>query len=264
MEEVISAQVEGSGGFLPALTQIGNVAGLPGVVGKSVALPDAHSGYGFAIGNVAAIDMSHPSAVVSPGGVGFDINCGVRLLRSNLTEDQVAPGIEQLATRLFESIPVGVGARGAIHLTFEDLDHVLNEGMEWLLQRGVSWPEDLELCEENGRMSNADSTVVSKRAKRSPPLHPFSSSLLSISSLHLFSLSLLFISSLHLFYPSLHFISSISSLHLFSSSLLLIPSLHLFSQAHQTSHQKKSRIGTSRKSWKRKSLRRDSGRRRGL
>ena len=84
-------------GFLPALKQIANVAGLPGIVGKSIALPDVHSGYGFAIGNVAAFDMADPQAVVSPGGVGFDINCGVRLIRTNLTLDDVLPVKERLA-----------------------------------------------------------------------------------------------------------------------------------------------------------------------
>ena len=84
------------GGFLPGVKQIANVAALPGIVGKSVGLPDIHSGYGFAIGNMAAFDMSNPDAVVSPGGVGFDINCGVRLLRTNLTEKDVAPKKEQL------------------------------------------------------------------------------------------------------------------------------------------------------------------------
>lgn len=87
----------GMGGFLPGMKQIANVAALPGIVGRSVGLPDVHSGYGFAIGNVAAFDMSNPEAVVSPGGVGFDINCGVRLLRTNLCEKDVLPVKEQLA-----------------------------------------------------------------------------------------------------------------------------------------------------------------------
>ena len=89
------------GGFLPGVKQIANVAALPGIVGKSVGLPDIHSGYGFAIGNMAAFDMSNPDAVVSPGGVGFDINCGVRLLRTNLTEKDVAPKKEQLTQVTF-------------------------------------------------------------------------------------------------------------------------------------------------------------------
>ena len=93
-------------------TQIANVAALPGIVGKSVGLPDIHSGYGFAIGNMAAFDMADPKAVVSPGGVGFDINCGVRLLRTNLSEKDVQPVKEQLTQSLFDHIPVGVGSKG--------------------------------------------------------------------------------------------------------------------------------------------------------
>ena len=99
----------GYGGFLPAVKQIANVAALPGIVKRSVGLPDVHSGYGFAIGNVAAFDMDDPTSIVSPGGVGFDINCGVRLLRTNLTEADVGPVKEQLAQSLFDHIPVGVG-----------------------------------------------------------------------------------------------------------------------------------------------------------
>ena len=102
------------GGFLPGVKQIANVAALPGIVGRSVGLPDVHSGYGFAIGNMAAFDMEDPMAVVSPGGVGFDINCGVRLLRTNLMEKDVQPVKDQLAQSLFDHIPVGVGSKGII------------------------------------------------------------------------------------------------------------------------------------------------------
>ena len=104
----------GYGGFLPAVKQIANVAALPGIVKASVGLPDCHSGYGFAIGNVAAFDMDDPQSIVSPGGVGFDINCGVRLLRTNLTEKDVGPVKEQLAQSLFDHIPVGVGSKVSI------------------------------------------------------------------------------------------------------------------------------------------------------
>ena len=110
------------GGFLPAVKQVANVAALPGIVGASLAMPDLHSGYGFAIGNVAAFDTADPEAVVSPGGVGFDINCGVRLLRTNLTEAEVSPLREQLAQALFDHIPVGVGSQGIIPTTAADLD----------------------------------------------------------------------------------------------------------------------------------------------
>lgn len=109
-----SVKSAGYGGFLPGMKQIGNVAALPGIVGRSVGLPDVHSGYGFAIGNMAAFDMSDPMSVVSPGGVGFDINCGVRLLRTNLFEKDVLPLKEQLAQSMFDHIPVGVGSKGII------------------------------------------------------------------------------------------------------------------------------------------------------
>lgn len=132
----------------------------------SVALPDVHSGYGFAIGNVAAFDMSNPEAIVSPGGVGFDINCGVRLLRTNLKEEDVQPVKEQLAQALFDHIPVGVGSQGIIPTTAKDLEEVLAMGMDWSLREGYSWAEDKEHCEEYGRMLSANPEKVSARAKK--------------------------------------------------------------------------------------------------
>ena len=167
MEELENfSQRQEYGGFLPAVKQLANVAALPGVVGRSVALPDMHSGYGFAIGNVAAMDMSDPTAVVSPGGVGFDINCGVRLLRTNLSEKDVEPHREALAQSLFDHIPVGVGSQGIIPTTMRDLEDALEMGMDWSLREGYSWAEDKEHCEEYGRMLNADPTKVSARAKK--------------------------------------------------------------------------------------------------
>jgi tRNA-splicing ligase RtcB len=157
---------QGYGGFLPAVKQIANVAALPGIVKKSIALPDVHSGYGFAIGNVAAFDMSDPEAVVSPGGVGFDINCGVRLIRTNLTENDVAGVKEQLAQALFDHIPVGVGSQGIIPTSAKDLEAALEMGMDWSLREGYSWAEDKEHCEEYGRMLQADPSKVSQRAKK--------------------------------------------------------------------------------------------------
>ena len=114
------SSARGVGGFLPAIKQIANVAALPGIVGRSVGLPDVHSGYGFAIGNMAAFDMDDPEAIVSPGGVGFDINCGVRLLRTNLDEADVDPIKEDLAQALFDHIPVGVGSKGVIPMKASD------------------------------------------------------------------------------------------------------------------------------------------------
>jgi tRNA-splicing ligase RtcB len=146
--------------------QIANVASLPGIVTASIGLPDVHSGYGFAIGNVAAFDMSDPDAIVSPGGVGFDINCGVRLVRTNLELKDVKDIQEQLAQSLFDHIPVGVGSKGVIPTKSSDLDEALEMGMDWSLREGYSWAEDKEHCEEYGRMLNADPTKVSKRAKK--------------------------------------------------------------------------------------------------
>eukprot|EP00741_Cyanophora_paradoxa_P014754 tig00020824_g14232.t1 len=156
----------GFGGFLPAVKQIANVAALPGIVGHSIGLPDVHSGYGFAIGNVAAFDMDDPRSIVSPGGVGFDINCGVRLIRTNLTEKEVGPVKEQLCQSLFDHIPVGVGSQGVIPTTSKDLEEVLEMGMDWSLREGYAWAEDKEHCEEYGRMLQADPTKVSSRAKK--------------------------------------------------------------------------------------------------
>ena len=154
------------GGFLPAVKQIANVACLPGIVQKSIALPDVHSGYGFAIGNVAAFDMSDPTAVVSPGGVGFDINCGVRVIRTNLVEKDVADVKERLAQSLFDHIPVGVGSQGIIPTSPKGLEAALEFGMDWSLREGYAWAEDKEHCEEYGRMLNADPNKVSARAKK--------------------------------------------------------------------------------------------------
>ncbi|KAL2719146.1 tRNA-splicing ligase RtcB [Vespula squamosa] len=154
------------GGFLPGMKQIANVAALPGIVGKSVGLPDVHSGYGFAIGNMAAFDVNDPKSIVSPGGVGFDINCGVRLLRTNLFEHEILPIKEQLAQSMFDHIPVGVGSKGIIPMNSRDLEEALEMGMDWSLREGYIWAEDKEHCEEYGRMLNADPSKVSLRAKK--------------------------------------------------------------------------------------------------
>merc|ERR1719486_865892 len=154
------------GGFLPAVKQIGNVAALPGIVKYSIGLPDVHSGYGFAIGNIAAFNMADPTSVVSPGGVGFDINCGVRLLRTNLLYSDVEPLKERLAQALFDHIPVGVGSMGIIPIKASDMEEALQLGIDWSLREGYAWPEDKEHCEEYGRMLNADPGKVSARAKK--------------------------------------------------------------------------------------------------
>jgi len=161
-----SKQSSNVGGFLPAVKQIGNVAALPGIVKYSIGLPDVHSGYGFAIGNIAAFNMADPTAVVSPGGVGFDINCGVRLLRTNLLYSDVEPLKERLAQSLFDHIPVGVGSQGIIPTKEKDMEEALQLGIDWSLREGYAWPEDKEHCEEYGRMLNADPSKVSSRAKK--------------------------------------------------------------------------------------------------
>jgi len=156
----------GVGGFMPGVKQIGNVASLPGIVHRSIGLPDLHSGYGFAIGNMAAFDYDNKEAVVSPGGVGFDINCGVRLLRTNLSAKDVEPVKEQLAQSLFDHIPVGVGSKGIIPMGAKDLEEALEMGMDWSLREGYIWAEDKEHCEEYGRMLQADPSKVSFKAKK--------------------------------------------------------------------------------------------------
>jgi len=160
------ANRSGFGGFLPAVKQIANVCALPGIVKNGIGLPDCHSGYGFAIGNVAAFNMEDPLAIVSPGGVGFDINCGVRLVRTNLSLKDVQPVQENLAQSMFNHIPVGVGSRGVIPTKPQDLVEALEMGMDWSLREGYAWAEDKEHCEEYGRMLSADPSCVSKRAKK--------------------------------------------------------------------------------------------------
>uniref|UniRef100_A0A914HVV0 RNA-splicing ligase RtcB homolog n=1 Tax=Globodera rostochiensis TaxID=31243 RepID=A0A914HVV0_GLORO len=165
-EELQASTLSSAAGFLPAVKQIGNVASLPAIVKNSIGLPDVHSGYGFAIGNIAAFDSSDPKSVVSPGGVGFDINCGVRLIRTNLFEKDVQPHKDQLAQTMFDYIPVGIGSKGIIPVNVRDFEECLEMGMDWTLREGYSWAEDKEHCEEYGRMLQADASKVSMRAKK--------------------------------------------------------------------------------------------------
>jgi len=146
----------------PALVQVANVATLPGIVGASLAMPDVHWGYGFPIGGVAA--TRRDGGVVSPGGIGFDINCGVRLLRSDLTAAEVTPHLEPLADALFAAVPSGVGAAIGRRLPQADLDAVLREGSRWAVAAGRGWREDLERTEEGGCLAGADPAAVSPRA----------------------------------------------------------------------------------------------------
>ena len=147
----------------PALTQVANVACLPGIVGYSLAMPDIHWGYGFPIGGVAAVDAHE--GVISPGGVGYDINCGVRLARTNLDFKFVEPRIHQLADALFAKIPAGLGSWRAIPgLSIEQLREVVSEGAKWALHNGYATERDLEHTEEGGMLAGADPDRISERA----------------------------------------------------------------------------------------------------
>jgi tRNA-splicing ligase RtcB len=146
-----------------ACEQVANVAFLPGITGYSMAMPDIHWGYGFPIGGVAAMRLS--DGVVSPGGVGFDINCGVRMLRTNLTEGDVRPRIKEVAQALFSAVPSGVGASGRVWLTKRDIDNVLLKGARWAVEQGLGRAEDLDVTEENGEMKECDPAHVSYAAK---------------------------------------------------------------------------------------------------
>jgi tRNA-splicing ligase RtcB len=148
----------------PALEQVANVAALPGIVGASLAMPDIHWGYGFPIGGVAA--TRREGGVISPGGIGFDINCGVRLLRSDLTVDELEPRLGPIADALFAAVPSGLGASSGHRLAPAELDQVLGDGARWTVDRGIGWPEDLERTEESGRLAGADPGAVSHRARQ--------------------------------------------------------------------------------------------------
>jgi tRNA-splicing ligase RtcB len=146
------------------LDQCVNVAHLPGIYKYSITLPDGHEGYGFPIGGVAATD--YENGVVSPGGVGYDINCGVRLLTTNLSESDIRPKLSDLTTTIFNNVPSGLGSRRKdFRVTLNELDHVAREGVPWIIERGYGWKEDIEHCEESGCMKNADPDKVSSTAK---------------------------------------------------------------------------------------------------
>jgi tRNA-splicing ligase RtcB len=143
--------------------QVANVAFLPGIVGQSLAMPDIHWGYGFAIGGVAAMRLN--DGVVSPGGVGFDINCGVRILRTNMQESDVLPRMKGLVDTLFRNVPSGLGSEGKIKLRHGEIDEVLIKGSRWAVEKGYGHREDLDNTEEHGEMSGADPSHVSHKAK---------------------------------------------------------------------------------------------------
>ncbi len=144
------------------LHQATNITFLPGITKFSAILPDAHQGYGFPIGGCAAIDIEE--GVVSPGGVGYDINCGVRLVRTNLHEKDMK-NLKELINALFYNVPSGLGSKGKIRLSKSELDKVAELGMEWAIENGYGWPEDIKHAEDGGRLENADANLVSDRAK---------------------------------------------------------------------------------------------------
>ncbi len=145
--------------------QISNVTKLPGLVGSAMTMPDAHWGYGFPIGGVAAFDP-HEGGIISAGGVGFDISCGIRCLRSNLYLTDVLPHIKKLADVLFNEIPAGVGVQGKLHLTISELDDVLLKGAKWAIVKSYGTKDDLGYIEENGCIIGAAPENVSNQAKQ--------------------------------------------------------------------------------------------------
>jgi len=151
MEEVVFAQTA-------------NVASLPSLVNYVVILPDAHSGYGAPIGTVFATDPKN-DGVISPGAVGYDINCGMRLMTTNLTVSEVKPKITELINLLFNQIPPGVGREGFLQVTYHDLDKIMIDGAKWMVEHGIGWFEDLEKTEEKGRIYGANPDMVSQNAK---------------------------------------------------------------------------------------------------
>ncbi len=158
-EEIIKKALEDG-----TIEQIKNVAKMPGIIGESIAMADAHKGYGFCIGGVGAFDLE--TGVISPGGVGYDINCGVRMLSSNLNVDQIRDKADDLIRELNKKIPSGVGRGSPFQLSKKDLDEVLENGAKWLVDKGYGNLDDLKFCEENGCIKKNSAKLVSDRAKK--------------------------------------------------------------------------------------------------
>jgi tRNA-splicing ligase RtcB len=146
------------------LDQISNVACLKGIQKHAIALSDAHQGYGFCIGGVAGTDAN--DGMISPGGVGYDINCGVRLLRTNLFLDDIKQELPFLLDKIFKNIPSGLGSKGKLNISYKDLDAVLDTGLNWTLNEGYATEQDLLHCEENGFLKEANSKLISDKAKQ--------------------------------------------------------------------------------------------------
>lgn len=164
---LVPARIFGSDRLIAAMDdgvfdQVSNVACLPGIIDHAFCMPDGHWGYGFPIGGVAA--MNPATGVISPGGIGFDINCGMRLVLTSLTEEEVTPRLHELVNRLFARIPTGVGCQGFIKLKDAEFRRVVEQGSRWCLKNGYAVPEDLERTEEEGCFAGADAETVSKKA----------------------------------------------------------------------------------------------------
>ncbi len=142
--------------------QITNVATLPGITKYAFCMPDGHFGYGFPIGGVAAMDVEE--GVISPGGIGFDINCGMRLVTTNLTYHEVLPHLKKLVDKLYERVPAGVGSTGFLKISRNEFRQVVEKGGRWCVESGYGWEEDLERTEESGNITGADSSKISEKA----------------------------------------------------------------------------------------------------
>lgn len=142
--------------------QVTNVATLPGIEQYALCMPDGHWGYGFPIGGVAAMDPQ--TGVISPGGIGFDVNCGMRLLTTNLSFDEIKEHLRPLVDRLFERVPAGVGGRGFVDVSQDEFRQVVAEGAKWCVRNGLGWAEDLEVTEESGCIEGADPHKISQKA----------------------------------------------------------------------------------------------------
>jgi tRNA-splicing ligase RtcB len=145
-----------------SIQQVVNVAHLPGIITASLAMPDIHWGYGFPIGGVAAMDVE--TGVISPGGVGYDINCGVRLIRTNMQKEEILPKLRDLVRNLYSAVPSGVGSSGSLKLSVAEEKKLLIKGAEWAVEHGYGTASDLERIEENGSLDGANPEMVSNRA----------------------------------------------------------------------------------------------------
>ncbi len=142
--------------------QITNVACLPGIQKYALCMPDGHWGYGFPIGGVAAFDTEN--GIISPGGIGFDINCGMRLITTDLKINEVKPRLPELINELFRAVPAGVGSKGVIKASVSQLKDIMRRGAEWCIENGYGWPQDLQRIEEGGHIPGADPSKVSEKA----------------------------------------------------------------------------------------------------